>query len=126
MGKAPNLKTFTKSDIDHLTQEEGRAILIFEGDVYDATDFKGTHPGGPQFIDEYVGKDMTEVFYEEEHTKIALRMLNDIKIGTFETSTSDQASQDTATSHSRMDEIEGEEWRKKVDPKKGTVWQVYK
>uniref|UniRef100_A0A7S3K966 Fatty acid 2-hydroxylase n=1 Tax=Euplotes crassus TaxID=5936 RepID=A0A7S3K966_EUPCR len=117
-------EVLSRTEINQLSRA-GRAIVIFEGEVYDATDFKGTHPGGPKFIDDYVGKDMTEVFYEEEHTKIALRMLKDMKIGTLETFTSDQMSQDTVTSHSRMGEIEGEEWRMKVDPKLGTVWQVF-
>ncbi|CAI2374335.1 unnamed protein product [Moneuplotes crassus] len=117
-------EVLSRTEINQLSRA-GRAIVIFEGEVYDATDFKGTHPGGPKFIDDYVGKDMTEVFYEEEHTKIALRMLKDMKIGTLEFSNSDQVSQDTVTSHSRMEEIEGEEWRKKVNPKLGTVWQVF-
>ena len=126
MDKNKESKLLNQSEIDQLIQEKNRSILIFEGEVYDATEFKVTHPGGPKFIDDYVGKDMTEAFYDEEHTKIALRMLNDMHIGTLETSSDDQTSQDTVATHSRMREIDGEEWRKKVDPSKGTVYQVYK
>ena len=79
---AETLKQFTKEQIDILIKKEGKAIVIFEGDVFDATHFKVTHPGGPKFIDAHVGEDITELFYEEEHTKIALRLLNDLKIGT--------------------------------------------
>jgi 4-hydroxysphinganine ceramide fatty acyl 2-hydroxylase len=126
MDKATPAKVYTKEDIDLLVEKKGRAIVIFEGDVYDATEFKATHPGGPKFIDDYVGKDITEQFYDEEHTKIALRLLNDLKIGTISPDADEQVSQQTVTDHSRMKEIEGEEWRKKVDPKKGTVYQVFK
>ena len=118
-------KVFTSADIQNIIKEEGRALIIFEGDVYDATNFKATHPGGPKLIDNYIGKDITGAFYEEEHTKIALRMLKDTKVGSLSTSMDDNATQETDLSRSRMKEIEGEEWRKKVDPNLGTVWQVY-
>lgn len=113
MDKNKESKLLNQSEIDQLIREKNRSILIFEGEVYDATEFKVTHPGGPKFIDDYVGKDMTEAFYDEEHTKIALRMLNDMHIGTLETSSDDQTSQDTVATHSRMREIDGEEWRKR-------------
>lgn len=119
-------KEFTKEQIDVMVKKEGRAIVIFEGDVFDATDFKITHPGGPKFIDDYVGKDITEVFYEEEHTKIALRLLNELKIGSLSKNDDAKISVNPDHSHNKMKEIENEEWRLKVDPKKGTVWQVYK
>lgn len=119
------VKEFTKQDIDNLVKNEGRAIVIFEGDVFDATDFKVTHPGGPKFIDDHIGEDITELFYDEEHTKIALRLLNEIKIGTLSKSADAQISNSTVHTHTRMKEIADEAWREKIDPKLGTVWQVY-
>jgi 4-hydroxysphinganine ceramide fatty acyl 2-hydroxylase len=127
MVKPDEVKVFTKQDIQSLINDKKRAIVMFEGDVYDATDFKITHPGGPKFIDEHIGEDITESFYDEEHTKIALRLLSGLKIGTLTSSIDDQDSQNTTLDpDSRMREIDNEEWRNKVDPKKGTIYQVYK
>lgn len=125
MAKSDTQKVFTQKDIDKLVNEQNRAILVYEGDVYDATDFKVTHPGGPKYIDDFVGKDMTEAFYENEHTKIALRLLKEIKIGTLDSSTDKKISVSTNHSETRMKEIEDEAWRDLVDPAKGTVYQVF-
>ena len=55
MVKGVELKTFTKADVDKMVEKENRAIVIFEGDVFDATDFKVTHPGGPKYIEDNIG-----------------------------------------------------------------------
>lgn len=119
------IQEFTRVEIEKMVKQDNRAIVIFEGDVYDATDFKITHPGGPQFIDNYIGKDMTEAFYDEEHTKIALRLLKDLKIGTLTSEA--EAEMTVAGDHgaNRMREVDNEAWREKVDPLQGTVWQVF-
>lgn len=118
-------RIFSKELIDMMVKKEGRAIVIFEGDVYDTTDFKITHPGGPKLIDDHIGEDVTELFYEAEHTKIALRLLNELKIGTLSKDADAQISKSTDHSQTQMKEIEDEAWRLKVDPKKGTIYQVY-
>lgn len=125
MGKADTLKEFTKADIDKLIKEEKRAIVIFEGDVFDASDFKITHPGGPKFIDDHLGEDITQLFYEEEHTKIALRLLNELKIGTLSAAADEQISNTTQHTDTKMKLIQDEPWRAKIDPAEGTVWQVF-
>ena len=87
MENGTKLRAMTQDDVDKLVKQDNRAIVIFEGDVFDATDFKITHPGGPKYIDDNVGKDITKLFYENEHSRIARRLLKEIKIGTLSTST---------------------------------------
>ena len=117
-------KSLTWTEIDSMVQKDNKAIVVFEGGVYDATEFKATHPGGPKFIEDYIGKDITEQFYEAEHTKIALRLLTQIKIGTvFDHEKKEDGSK--SRNKNRMKEIDGEEWRKLVDPSKGTVFQIF-
>jgi len=123
--KNPDTPT-TWDDIKRLIKEENRAIVVFEDGVYDATDFKITHPGGPKFIDDHIGQDITEEFYDAEHTKIALRLLNEIKIGRLAEGEHQTDDGDNLNNKERMKEIEGEAWRKLIDPSKGTVYQVFK
>lgn len=127
MVNTDSLKSYTRDDINDLVKIKGKSILIFEGKVYDSTDFNSTHPGGAKYIEDYIGKDITKVFYEEEHTKVARRMLHDMLIGTLENQSEDQDSQDTHHDDSfDENELDSEEWRKKVNPSKGgTVWQVF-
>lgn len=116
---------YSTTEIDKMIEDEKRAIVIFEGDVYDATNFKITHPGGPQYIENYIGKDMTEAFYDEEHTKIALRLLKELKIGTLTNEANNKKAVVTDHGDNRMKEVKNEDWREKIDPSKGTVWQVF-
>lgn len=118
-------KLFSKEDVDRMVKQDGKAIVIFEGDVYDATDFKITHPGGPKYIEDHLGEDITELFYEEEHTKIALRLLKDLKIGSLTNKADEQISHKNDHNESRMKEVENEAWRQKIDPAHGTVYQVF-
>lgn len=39
------------------------------GNVFDLSDFYGKHPGGPDTIMEFAGKDGTEKFESAQHTK---------------------------------------------------------
>ena len=125
MSKKEQLKIYTSEDISNLVKNEKRAIVTFEGKVYDTTEFKCSHPGGGKIIDEYIGKDITKVFNEEEHTKVARRMFVDMLLGVVENGSGDQDSQETHNDSYEDSDIEDDEWREKVDPTKGTVWQVY-
>lgn len=124
MVKTPELKVYTQKDVDRMVEEEHRAIVIFEGHVFDATNFKITHPGGPKYIDDNIGKDITQVFYDYEHSKIALRLLNETKIGVLEGQNSSNGSKSQSNGKERMKEIENESWREIIDPSQGTIYQV--
>ena len=109
----------TQGDIDKLIKDKKRAIVIYEGDVYDATDFKETHPGGPKYIDDHVGKDISTLFYQYEHSRIAKRLLNEIKIGTLSScSNGDSTSVDSDLADK---EKKDKELREIIDPSKGTI-----
>ncbi|KAJ3118911.1 fatty acid alpha-hydroxylase [Phlyctochytrium bullatum] len=65
------------------------AWVIFEDGVYDITDFldENTHPGGVTMIVEYLGKDISAIFYDDEthvHTEAALERLKFYRIGSLE------------------------------------------
>ena len=124
MVKGVELKTFTKADVDKMVEKENRAIVIFEGDVFDATDFKVTHPGGPKYIEDNIGKDITQLFYDSDHSKIALRLLNEIKIGKLDSPKDSNNNAKENGKKSRMKEIEDEAWRELINPAEGTIYQV--
>ena len=114
---------YTQEDIDKLVNEQKRAIVIYEGDVFDATEFKETHPGGPKYIDDHIGKDITSLFYQYEHSRIAKRLLKEIKIGTFASNNNG----DSTSVDSEREERDKEDkaLREVVDPSKGTIYQVF-
>ena len=80
---ASKAATYSKEDIDRMVKQDHRAIVIFEGEVFDTTDFKITHPGGPKYIDDHIGEDITKLFYDNDHSRIARRLLKEINIGTY-------------------------------------------
>ena len=111
MVKTAELKTFTKEEVEKMVKDQNKAIVIFEGEVFDATNFKETHPGGPKYIDDNVGKDISQLFYDNDHSKIALRLLKEIKIGTLASSENSKSNSKDSAKMSRMKEIEDEAWR---------------
>jgi cytochrome b involved in lipid metabolism len=50
------LKDFAneKEVVEHMKQA-GKKYVIFEGSVYDVTDYIGVHPGGVDQIEPYIG-----------------------------------------------------------------------
>jgi 4-hydroxysphinganine ceramide fatty acyl 2-hydroxylase len=74
---------FQKYSAEH----DDRALVTYKGIVYDVTEFLDDHPGGPAFILEFKGKDITEIFFDDdyhEHSDNALRMLYKYKVGKIE------------------------------------------
>lgn len=62
--------------------ETGQKILIFEGTVYDVDIYIAQHPGGQDYLLQYLGKCIDEVFEEHGHTKSARLIFRDLdKIG---------------------------------------------
>ena len=96
---------------------EGKSIVTYENEVYDATEFKTTHPGGSKFIDDHIGEDITQLFNDHDHSKIALRLLGELKIGTLSTN--------TVSEDSKTKEFEDESWRQYIEPSEGAVYQVF-
>lgn len=49
--------------------------MIYQGIVYDTSEYDMQHPGGHQVIASHFGKSMDENFDEQGHTKAALRII---------------------------------------------------
>jgi len=46
---------------------EGDMLLTIDGVVYDVAEFMGEHPGGPELLKAYIGKDASKAFNGEVH-----------------------------------------------------------
>ncbi|MFO0704432.1 MAG: cytochrome b5-like heme/steroid binding domain-containing protein [Candidatus Andersenbacteria bacterium] len=65
------------------------AWIVIKGKVYDVTKYMPEHPGGPQWILDWAGKDASEAFETkggmgQEHSSFALELLAKQQIGTVE------------------------------------------
>ncbi|XP_071576124.1 cytochrome b5 [Temnothorax nylanderi] len=58
-------------------------IVIYDN-VYDVTDYMQQHPGGPELLEEYAGKDATSGFDDFGHSSDAKKMLKKYLIGELE------------------------------------------
>ena len=116
MGRQRVWPEITKDEINTMISE-GKSIVTFENEVYDATEFKATHPGGSRFIDDHIGEDITQLFIDNDHSKIALRLLGELKIGVLPSSTTKE--------DSKTKEFEEESWRQYIEPSEGAVYQVF-
>eukprot|EP00347_Sterkiella_histriomuscorum_P018373 403345748 len=57
-------------------------IIIFQGTVYDVTEYAKSHPGGEDLIEEYYGKCIDEPFEDNGHTASARLVFRDLeKVG---------------------------------------------
>lgn len=85
------------------------AWVIYKSKVLDVTAFLDSHPGGKEALIPLLGQDISEAFSSVDHSYSAIRMLEDLRIGTIEGT-----------------KIAGEKGKKQSwDPKKGMIWQVW-
>ena len=77
------MKDFTsEKHVAEYMQQTGRKLVIFEGSVYDITEYIGEHPGGSDKIEPYLGQSIDLPFAEAEHTRSARNIFRDLdKIG---------------------------------------------
>ncbi|KAM0676186.1 hypothetical protein GVAV_000149 [Gurleya vavrai] len=54
-----------------------KKYIVIENKVYDVSEFKMRHPGGSQILEDWMGKDATEIFNNVRHTPHAHSMLKD-------------------------------------------------
>ena len=64
-----------EEEVYDLYKKDGKEIVIYESKVYDVSGFIAEHPGGPEKVREYLGKNIVEPFEEEGHSKYALTLL---------------------------------------------------
>jgi len=113
----------------------GEQLVIFEGDVFNVKEFMPTHPGGSHYIEEKLGKDITEAYYDAEHSSSAKTTLMELKIGYIaktqlklnpEKELADNVSVSTSsTPKSNKAKFTREDIAKKIDLKKGLCYQVW-
>ena len=58
--------------------------VVIYGKVFDLTQFYMEHPGGYEVIEEYGGKDATQMFEEGDHCAASVRDLKKHYIGEYE------------------------------------------
>lgn len=73
-------------DLDELQKHttEKDCYMLYNGKVYDVTEFLDEHPGGYDIILNVTGKDATEDYDEIGHSNSAREMLEKYLIGDFE------------------------------------------
>lgn len=79
-------KSFSWSEIKKHSKKND-AWVVISGKIYDVTNYLAEHPGGPQWITDWAGKEATEAFKTKggmglEHSSFALDILKGYLIGT--------------------------------------------
>jgi cytochrome b involved in lipid metabolism len=65
---------------------EADAWIVVRGNVYDVTKYLPQHPGGPQWILDWLGKDATEAYdtkggMGQEHSKFSAELMAGLQVG---------------------------------------------
>lgn len=70
----------TEKDVMNFYKEdpEINQVIIFEGVVYNVSEYKNFHPGGANYLQENFGKHIDELFIEYEHTMSAKSIFRDL------------------------------------------------
>lgn len=77
------LPTLTQAEVQKHSSEKSCYVTI-GANVYDITDFLDSHPGGPELILEYAGKDVAEILKDEishRHSDSAYEMIEEFHVG---------------------------------------------
>ena len=70
----------SEDEVYNLFKTDGLKIVIYEGVVYDVSEYMDEHPGGADIIEAELGKNIDEPFEEAEHTKSAINVFKDLPI----------------------------------------------
>lgn len=74
------LKTYSLKEIEEHNTKDSLWLLIENG-VYDVTKFSDEHPGGPEPLMDWAGKDATDAFEDVGHSSDARKLMTEYKIG---------------------------------------------
>ncbi|CAL1689112.1 unnamed protein product [Lasius platythorax] len=76
---------YSLADVAKCNGKNGaRSWIVIYDNVYDVTDYMSQHPGGPELIEEYAGKNATNGFDDFGHSSDAKKMLKEYLIGELE------------------------------------------
>ncbi|XP_073967812.1 cytochrome b5 [Bombus fervidus] len=73
-------KKYTRSEVVSLNCKD-KTLFIIHDNVYDVTKFLNEHPGGEEVLLDHGGKDASEDFDDVGHSKDALDLMNNYKVG---------------------------------------------
>lgn len=72
--------SFTREEVaEHSDVDD--CWIIFNGDVYDLSQYVRMHPGGRWIILNHAGGDATQPYMNQLHSEVADRILKEMKIG---------------------------------------------
>lgn len=77
------LPTFTRADVEAHNSIQDCYVTLGDN-VYDVSDFVESHPGGPELITDYAGKDIAVILKDEDshtHTESAYEILEESLVG---------------------------------------------
>ena len=77
------LPAFTRAEVESHNTSKSCYVTVGQN-VYDVTDFLDAHPGGPDLILDYAGKDIGAILKDEDshtHTETAYEVLEDSLVG---------------------------------------------
>lgn len=80
---ALTLPTFTRAEVEAHNSETSCYVTIDDA-IYDITDFVESHPGGPELVLEYAGKDIKEILRDplsHTHSESAYEILEETLVG---------------------------------------------
>ncbi|KAG5317308.1 CYB5 protein, partial [Pseudoatta argentina] len=76
---------YSLADVAKCNGKNGaRTWIVIHDNIYDVTDYMQQHPGGPELIDDYAGKDATSGFDEFGHSSDATKTLKKYLVGELE------------------------------------------
>lgn len=73
-------KQYTRSEVASLNCKD-KTLIIIHDHVYDLTKFLNEHPGGEEVLLDHGGKDASEDFDDVGHSKDALDLMKNFKVG---------------------------------------------
>lgn len=77
------LPTFTRTEVESHKSDSDCYVTLGDN-VYDITDFVESHPGGPELVMEYAGKDVTAILKDQDshrHSESAYEILEESLVG---------------------------------------------
>lgn len=80
---ALTLPTFTRAEVEAHNSETSCYVTIDDA-IYDITDFVESHPGGPELVLEYAGKDIKDILRDptsHTHSESAYEILEETLVG---------------------------------------------
>jgi cytochrome b involved in lipid metabolism len=77
-------RIITLNELEQHGPNSERQWCVIEGNVVDFTEYKHSHPGGDEILEENAGKDATEAFIQTGHSADARREMAQYVIGKLE------------------------------------------